>query len=81
MNCNNNPLLSVLLPVHQGEDFLDETLESVINQTFSDFELIILDNLSTDNSPEIIKKFREKDLGLNIFLIPKEEMEMIVTQS
>lgn len=50
MNSAKNPLLSVLLPVHQGEDFLDETLESVINQTFSDFELIILDNLSTDDS-------------------------------
>ena len=71
MNSNNNPLLSVLLPVHQGEDFLDETLESVINQTFSDFELIILDNLSTDDSPEIIKKFREKDSRIKYILDSK----------
>ena len=68
MNSVNNPLLSVLLPVHQGEDFLDETLESVISQTFSDFELIILDNLSTDNSAVIIKKFQDKDIRIKYFL-------------
>lgn len=71
MNSAKNPLLSVLLPVHQGEDFLDETLESVINQTFSDFELIILDNLSTDDSPEIIKKFIKKDSRIKYILDSK----------
>jgi len=71
VNSVSNPLLSVLLPVHQGEDFLDETLESVINQTFSDFELIILDNLSTDDSPKIIKKFREKDSRIKYILDSK----------
>ncbi len=71
MNSVNNPLLSVLLPVHQGEDFLDETLESVISQTFSDFELIILDNLSTDDSPEIIKKFSQKDSRIKYILDSK----------
>lgn len=68
MNSNNNPLLSVLLPVHQGQDFLEEVLENVINQTFSDYELIILDNLSTDNSAVIIKKFQEKDSRIKYFL-------------
>jgi glycosyltransferase involved in cell wall biosynthesis len=68
VNSNKNPLLSVLLPVHQGEDFLEEVLENVINQTFSDFELIILDNLSTDNSAVIIKKFQDKDTRIKYFL-------------
>jgi glycosyltransferase involved in cell wall biosynthesis len=48
VNSNNNPLLSVLLPVHQACNFLEEALENFINQTFSDFELIVLDNLSSE---------------------------------
>ncbi len=71
MNFIDKPLLSVLLPLHEGEDFLNETLESLINQTFSDFELIILDNLSTDNSSVIIKKFQEKDSRIKYFLDSK----------
>lgn len=71
MNTTYKPLLSVLLPVHEGEDFLEETLESVINQTFLDFELIILDNLSTDNSAKIIKKFQHKDSRIKYILDSK----------
>ena len=42
--------LSVLMPVYNAEEHIDEALESVLNQTFSDFELLVLDDGSTDGT-------------------------------
>ncbi len=47
------PLLSIGLFVYDGERFLEETLDSILSQTFTDFELIISDNASTDRTGEI----------------------------
>ena len=54
---NNPPLVSVLIPNFNSAPFLDEAIQSVLNQTFTDFELIIVDNKSTDNSQEVIEKY------------------------
>lgn len=55
------PLVSVGMPVFNGERFLREALESVLNQTFTDFELIVSDNASTDSTPEIIRSYVRHD--------------------
>jgi glycosyltransferase involved in cell wall biosynthesis len=55
-----NPKVSVIIPVYNGEKYLQETIESVLNQTYQDFEIIIVDDASTDGSPEIIKSFIKK---------------------
>ena len=47
-----SPLVSVIIPSYNHEKFLKERIDSVLNQTFQDFELIILDDLSPDNSRE-----------------------------
>ena len=60
-NNKNNPILSVIMPVYEGEEFLEETLNCVLNQSFIDFEFVILDNQSRDNSKKIIKSFQERD--------------------
>ena len=52
-----NPMVSICIPVYNGESFLEKTLQSVYWQTFSDYEVIILDNCSTDNTQIIISKF------------------------
>jgi glycosyltransferase involved in cell wall biosynthesis len=57
----DSPVISVLLSCYNGARWLDEALKSVLSQTFLDFELIIVDDGSTDNSPEIIKLFAEQD--------------------
>lgn len=49
-----NPLVSVIIPNYNHAKFLKERIESVLNQSYQDFEVIILDDLSTDNSKEII---------------------------
>ncbi len=53
--------VSIGLPVFNGEKYLGEAIESILSQTFSDFELIISDNSSTDHTEEICKAFVKKD--------------------
>lgn len=55
------PLLSVIIPIYNCESYLEKCLESIINQTFEDMEIILIDDGSTDNSYEIMKKSSEKD--------------------
>jgi glycosyltransferase involved in cell wall biosynthesis len=54
---NNFPKVSVLIPTYNSAIYLIEAIESVLNQTFSDFELIIVDNCSTDNTDEVVSKY------------------------
>lgn len=56
---NKAPLLSVILPVYNAEKYIKESIYSVLNQTFSDFELIILNDGSKDNSDEVIKSIND----------------------
>ena len=55
------PLLSIGLPVYNGEKYLRDAIESIINQTFTDFELIISDNASTDRTGEICASYSRAD--------------------
>lgn len=62
------PLISVVMPVYNTEAYVGEAIESVLNQTFTDFELIIVDDGSTDRSLEIINSFAKKDSRIRIFV-------------
>lgn len=57
---NNNPLVSVIVPNYNHGKFLDERITSIIRQTYKNFEIIILDDMSTDNSKDIIEKYRKE---------------------
>ena len=57
---NNLPFFSIVTPVYNGEKYLEQTIKSVIGQTFKNFEYIIVDNLSNDNSRKIIEKYSSK---------------------
>ncbi|GAC1574701.1 MAG: glycosyltransferase family 2 protein [Candidatus Elarobacter sp.] len=57
----NAPLVSVGLPVRNGERFLAQAIDSILAQTFEDFELIISDNASTDATPAIAATYAERD--------------------
>jgi len=56
-----NPLVSVGLPVRDGADYLPQALESLLGQNFGDFELIISDNASQDETPQICSDFAARD--------------------
>ena len=60
------PLVSVLTPVYNGEDFLAECIESVLRQTFKNFEYLIINNRSTDRSLEIALSYAKKDSRIRV---------------
>jgi glycosyltransferase involved in cell wall biosynthesis len=53
------PKISVIMPVYNGTKFLKEAVESILFQTFTDFELIIINDGSTDSTEEIVKSFKD----------------------
>lgn len=61
---SGNPKISVIMSVYNGEKYLRETIESILAQTFSDFEFIIVNDSSTDNSPEIIKSYDDERIRM-----------------
>lgn len=57
----SNPKVSVIVPVYNVESYLQESLDSIINQTLKEIEIICVDDASTDNSLAILKKYAKKD--------------------
>ena len=55
--------ISVVLPVYNAEETVAEAIDSILQQTFMDFELIIINDGSIDNSEEIILSYSDEDLG------------------
>lgn len=56
--------LSVVMPVYNGEKYIKDSIKSILNQTFKDFELIIINDGSTDKTLKIIEQFKEKRIFL-----------------
>lgn len=61
-----NPKVSVIIPVYNVEKYLRQALESVVNQTLEDLEIICINDGSPDNSLEILKEFEQKDPRINL---------------
>lgn len=60
-------LVSIITPVYNAENFLEETILSVINQTYKNWELLMIDDCSSDQSYEVIKKYLKKDKRIKYF--------------
>tara|TARA_Y100000590_G_scaffold469461_1_gene657182 strand:+ start:807 stop:1733 length:927 start_codon:yes stop_codon:yes gene_type:complete len=60
----NEPLVTVLMPIYNGEKYLEESIRSILNQTFQDFEFLLIDDFSTDDSLKIAKSFSSKKIKL-----------------
>lgn len=61
-----NPQISVIVPVYNGECYLHECIDSILNQSFTDFELILLDDGSSDKSGKICDEYAEKDQRIRV---------------
>jgi len=73
-----NPFFSIIIPVYNRAYILSKAIESCLNQTFKDFELIIVDDCSSDNSVEVAKSF--KDDRINI-IVNSTNQERCVTRN
>ena len=56
-----NQKVSVIVPIYNAGRFLCQTIDSILNQTYRDIELILVDDCSSDFSPEICKEYLERD--------------------
>ncbi|HJQ30716.1 MAG TPA: glycosyltransferase family A protein [Pyrinomonadaceae bacterium] len=61
------PAVSVVMPVHNALPYLDECVRSVLGQTFADFELVVLDDASTDGSTEALRRWARADARIRFF--------------
>lgn len=60
--------IDILLPTYNGERYLKEQLDSILNQTYKNIRIIISDDCSSDSTPEILKQYQEKDKRIEIYL-------------
>ena len=56
------PFISVVVPIHNGAKWVEETLESILNQTFDDFEVLLVDDASTDDLHQVLERIRDERL-------------------
>ena len=61
------PQISVLMPAYNAALYIAEAIESILRQTFKDFEFIIIDDGSTDGTWEIVKEYAEKDTRIRAY--------------
>jgi glycosyltransferase involved in cell wall biosynthesis len=62
----NSPYFSVIIPLYNRANIISKAIVSVLNQTFPDFELIIVDDCSTDSSVDVVKKYQEQDSRIKL---------------
>jgi len=67
MTVKNNPLISVVTPVYNGAEFLRECIESVLSQTYQNWEYIIVNNASTDATLDIAEEYCRRDSRIRVF--------------
>lgn len=67
MNPMSNSMVSIIIPVYNTEEFVEEAVRSIMNQTLQDIEIIIINDGSTDNSLSIIRKLANEDDRIQIY--------------
>ena len=63
---NSNPKISVIVPVYKVEKYLDKCVESIVNQTYKNLEIILVDDGSPDNCPAMCDEWAEKDERIRV---------------
>ena len=72
--------LAVILPAYNAENFIAECLDSLLNQTFSDFCILAVNDASTDNTGNILENYAAKDTRLRVYHLPQNQGEPAVMQ-
>lgn len=63
----------IIIPNYNNGAFLRQCIDSVLNQSFKDFEIILVDDVSTDNSREIIKEYEERHYNIKAILLEEKK--------
>ena len=69
MNHTSNPLVSIIVASYNYEKYISETLVSLINQTYKNIEIIVIDDGSSDNSINIIKNYQKQDPRIKLIYL------------
>lgn len=69
-----SPVVSIIIPVHNVENYIRVCLDSVLNQSFTDFEVICIDDCSSDSSYAILKEYEQRDTRIRVFQNEKNIM-------
>lgn len=69
--CEEEPLVSVIVPVHNGEEFTDRTIDSIMAQTYGNLEIILVDDHSGDNSLNVLRAYEAKDPRVKVIAMEK----------
>ena len=75
------PTVSVVMSVRNGETFLAEAIKSILNQTFRDFEFVIVDDGSTDRTPELLQQFQQQDRRIRVMARKKRGIPISVNEA
>src|SRR5690625_4737905 len=68
-----NPIVSIITPAYNAERFIGETIESVLEQTYTNWEMIIVDDASTDQTAKIVQDYMKKDARIRFIQLNKNE--------
>lgn len=74
-----NPEVSIIVPVYNVEKYLNRCIDSILNQSFENFELILVDDGSTDNSGKIVDEYESLDKRIELFIrkmVGKDQLEI-----
>ena len=66
----SSPLVTIVMPSYNARRFIQLSIQSVLNQTYSEWELLVVDDYSTDNTVEIVKALVEKDSRIEVIRLP-----------
>ena len=72
-------LISVIVPIYNVESYLEQCIKSIINQTYKNIEIILIDDGSTDKSPKICDKYKQKDS--RIIVVHKQNTGVSATRN
>ena len=68
LNYNYHPFVSILIPCHNEEEVIEKTTQNILNLDYKDFEIILIDDRSSDSTPEIIKKLSESNKKISCLI-------------
>lgn len=73
---NNTPLVSVIMPAYNMEKYIADSIESVLNQDYNNWELIVMDDGSVDGTADIVKKYAEKDARIKYYYQENQKLSL-----